>query len=115
MKKTEIIEKLTNDISRNAYHAAITTFLGETLNYDSNMMEYSSNVASGKAFEAIELLNTITGTTQGDTIYDAAEADANGTIRAAMESPSMETIIVTLLNEAGYDGAAHYAATTKWA
>ena len=114
MKKNEIITKLTNDINRNAYRATIQEHL-KNLGYDSHMMDYESATEFGKAFEAIELLNMITGSTKGDDEYGDAVADALADIKTADELYGYsKKYFINLLNNAGYDGMAHYELNSKW-
>ena len=91
MKNIDIIEKLTNDITRNAYHAEIQDYIAHILDYDRNMMEFEASVNYGKAFEAVELLNLLTGTEKGDDLYNNAKKDAHGTIDNARVDAATET------------------------
>lgn len=118
MKNIDIIEKLTNDITRNAYHAEIQDYIAHILDYDRNMMEFEASVNYGKAFEAVELLNLLTDTEKGDDLYNNAKEDAHGTIdnarvNAATAADPTKAYIIALLDAAGYIGAEHYAANER--
>lgn len=106
MKKSELIDRLTNDIKRNAYSARICEEL-KYLGFDSGMMEYNCTSDRGKAFEAMELLGLISDTIDRDAIFESAEAEAMNDIREA----GYDT--VTLLNLAGFDGPSYYAVEMK--
>ena len=107
MKKSELIDRLTNDIKRNAYSARICDQLKD-LGFDSGMMEYHCTTERGKAFEAMEILGLISETIDRDAIFESAEAEAMNDIREA------EYDTVTLLNLAGFDGPAYYAVQMKY-
>lgn len=114
MTNIDIIEKLTNDITLNAYRAEIQDYLAHILNYDRHMMEFSANIDYGKAFEAIKLLNLLTGTEKGDDLYNNAKEDARGTIDTARAdavtaADPTKAYTIALLDAAGYIGAEHYA------
>ena len=114
MKKSEIITKLVNDINRHAYRATIQEHL-KNLGYDSSMMDYESSVDFGKSFEAIELLNMITGSTKGDDEHGDAVSDALADIKTADELYGYsKKYFIYLLNCSGYDGKAHYEVTAKY-
>ena len=114
MKKNEIITKLTNDINRHAYRATIQEHL-KNLGYDASMMDWESAVDFGKAFEAMEILNMITGSTKGDDEYGDAVADAQADIKVADELYGYsKKYFIDLLNKSGYDGKAHYELRAKW-
>ena len=114
MKKAEIIEKLTNDISRYAYRAIITEHL-KNIGYDMDMMEYHSTLEYGKAFEAMELLDFFTESGKGDKVFEAVHNDAMETIQATSDRYGVtRKYYISLLNEAGFDGLAHYKMTAKF-
>lgn len=114
MKKNEIITKLTNDISRNVYRATIEEHL-KNLGYVASMMEWQAATEFGKAFEAIEVLTMITESDRGDKVYREAQRDAEGTIETLSDRYGYtKKYFVSLLNEAGYDGKAHYEIYAKW-
>lgn len=115
MPNIDIIEKLTDDITRNAYRAEIQDYLAHILDYDRRMMEFSASIDYGKAFEAIKLLNLLTGTEKGDDLYNSAKEDAHSTIdtaraNAVTAADPTKAYTIALLDEAGYTGAEHYAA-----
>ena len=107
MTKSELIDRLTNDIKRNAYTAKICEELKD-LGFDSSMMEYHCTTERGKAFEAMEILGLISETIDRDEIFESSEAEALNDIREA------EYDTVTLLNLAGFDGPAYYAVQMKY-
>lgn len=107
MKKSELIQTLRDDIRLNAYRARIAEELSN-LGFDVTMMDYHCSVGRGKSFEAIRLLNLVTGSTIGDDIFDDAEEDANYDIRV------VDSDIVLLLNFAGFDGSSYYSAYMKY-
>lgn len=118
MKNIDIIEHLTNDITRNAYRAEIQDYIAHNLGYDRSMMEFEASVGYGKAFEAIKLLNLLTDTEKGDDLYNSAKEDAHGMIDnarvyAATAADPQKAYIIALLNAAGYIGAEHYAANER--
>ena len=118
MKNIDIIEHLTNDITRNTYNAEIQDYIAHILGYDRNMMEFEASVNYGKAFEAIKLLNLLTDTEKGDDLYNNAKEDAHGMIDnarvyAATAADPKKAYIIALLNAAGYIGAEHYAANER--
>ena len=107
MTKSELIDRLTNDIKRNAYTAKICEELKD-LGFDSSMMEYHCTTERGKAFEAMEILGLISEAIDRDEIFNAAEEEAINDIREA----GYDT--VKLLNLAGFDGPAYYAVQMKY-
>lgn len=118
MKNIDIIEHLTNDITRNTYNAEIQDYIAHILGYDRNMMEFEASVNYGKAFEAIKLLNLLTDTEKGDDLYNNAKEDAHGMIDnarvyAATAADPKKAYIIALLNAAGYIGAEYYAANER--
>lgn len=114
MKKSELMEKLTQDISRNAYRAYIQDHLKD-IGYDASMMEYHANTENGKAFEAMELLNLLTNSEKGDGIYREAERDAAGTVKEIEDrfGRGSAAAIIALLDQAGFDGKAYYAVNAE--
>lgn len=105
----DIIERLKQDISRNAYHAKIQEKLNEIC-YDADMMSYHLLTARGKAFEAIALLNLLTDSTDGDSVYEEAERDAAGVIKGIQPVSGEWTMqaIIFLLDEAGFYGEEYF-------
>ena len=108
MKQAQIIERLQNDISSKAYRATCCEALNH-YGYDVSMMDYHANTYNGEAFEAISLLNWITGSTKGDDIYNAAQEEAREDIAKA------EGDLVAILDMAGFNGKEHYESTMKYA
>lgn len=108
MKQAQIIERLKNDISTKAYRATCCEALNR-YGYDERMMDYHANIYNGEAFEAISLLNWITGSTKGDDIYEAAQAEAHEDIEKA------EFHLIAILDMAGFNGKDHYESTMKYA
>lgn len=102
MKKSELIQTLAEDIRLNAYRARIDEELSN-LGFDVTMMDYHCSTNRGKSFEAIRLLNLVTGSTIGDDFFDDAEQDANYDMRV------VDYDIVLLLDLAGFDGSSYYA------
>ena len=118
MKNIDIIEHLTNDITRNAYRAEIQDYIAHNLGYDRSMMEFEASVNYGKAFEAIALLNLLTDTEKGDDLYNNAKEDAHGMIDTARADTATaadptKAYIIALLDAAGYTGTEHYAANER--
>ena len=114
-----IIEHLTSDIIRNTYNAEIQDYIAHILGYDRRMMEFEASVNYGKAFEAIKLLNLLTGTDKGDVLYSNAKEDAHGIIdtarvEAATADNPTKAYIIALLDAAGYTGAEYYAANERY-
>ena len=106
MTKSELIDRLTNDIKRNAYTAKICEEL-KYLEFDSGMMEYNCTTSRGKAFEAMEIMRMITGES-AEEIFESSEAEAlNDICEAGYDT-------VKLLNLAGFDGPAYYAVQMKY-
>ena len=108
MKQIEIINKLKDDISYKAYRATCCDELKD-LNFDVGMMEWHAAIYKGEAFEAIELLNWITGSQKGDELFEKAEEEARQDIKAANYD------LVKILNMAGFDGEAYYEANKMYA
>ena len=109
-----IINKLTSDISRNAYRAIIQEELKNS-GFDSSMMDYQSCIDFGKAFEAIEILDLVTDSTKGDEVYKEAERDAKGTIKALQDRyGNSKKYYILMLNEAGFDGPVYYSNTARF-
>ena len=114
MKQKEIIEKLTIDIQRNAYQARIHEHL-HTINYDANMMDYHCNVSRGQAFEAISILNMMTGSNRGDDIYNRSESEAIDDIKRIEGLHGYtKSGYIALLDAAGFCGAEHYEVEAKY-
>ena len=92
-------------ITHNAYVARVCDEI-QGLQYDVNMMTFYRDIASGKAFGGLEMLNQITGKDNGN-IYETAINEATQDIRKTNYN------IVKLLNLAGFDGEAYYKVTRK--
>ena len=107
MDAQKIINTIINMIKREAFAARILEEL-YFLEYDRTMMAFYKNMALGKAFAAVELYNRATNDcAESDKIYHAAVESATRAIDRASNN------IIELLNLAGFDGEAHYAATMK--
>lgn len=107
MKKQDIIQYATREITRNAYTARICEEL-KGLGFDAGMMEYYENTNNGKAFGMMEILRYVTGEA-ADEVYQAAQDEAIADIRKA----NYDT--VELLNMAGFDGPAYYKIEKEYA
>ena len=100
MKKSEMINYLSENIKINAYRATVCERLAD-LGFDVNMMEYNKNINYGKAFAFLETLAAITNS-HDESVYEDAVNEAIDDMKCANYD------IVKLLNMAGFDGEVYY-------
>ena len=100
MKKSEMINYLTENIKINAYRATICEWLAY-LDVDIYMLEYNENMYYGKAFAFLETLAMITGN-RDESAYEDAVNEAMNDIKNANYD------VVKILDMAGYNGKEYY-------
>lgn len=102
MNMDELAGMLIRKITEASYKARITEYLAN-IGFDSDGMRRESNALYEHAFAWIEVLNTVTGSENGDDIYRAAQSDASSEILQArnLYADRNEAIRV-LMAAAGY-------------
>lgn len=100
MKKSEMINYLSENIKINAYRATVCERLAYS-GFDVGMMGYNKNIHYGKAFAFLETLAVITDS-HDESVYEEAVNEAIN------DMASVNYDIVKLLNMAGYDGEEYY-------
>ena len=102
MNMDEVFGMLTNKIAEASYKARITEYLAN-IGFDSACMRRESNTMYEHAFAWIEVLNTVTGTENGDDVYREAQRDASGEILQARNLyANRNDAIRVLMAAAGY-------------
>lgn len=102
MNMDELAGMLTRKIAEASYKARITEYLAN-IGFDSDGMRRESNALYEHAFAWIEVLNTVTGTENGDDAYREAQRDASGEIlQAANLYANRNDAIRVLMAAAGY-------------
>lgn len=100
MKKSEMINYLSENIKINAYCATVCERLAD-LGFDINMMEYNKNIHYGKAFAFLETLAVITDS-HDESVYEEAVNEAIN------DMASVNYDVVKMLDMAGFDGKEYY-------
>lgn len=102
MNMDELAGMLTRKIAEASYKARITEYLAN-IGFDSDGMRRESNALYEHAFAWIEVLNTVTGTENGDDACREAQRDASGEIlQAANLYANRNDAIRVLMAAAGY-------------
>lgn len=102
MNMDELAGMLTRKIAEASYKARITEYLAN-IGFDSDGMRRESNALYEHAFAWIEVLNTVTGSENGDDIYRAAQSGASGEILQARNLyADRNDAIRVLMAAAGY-------------
>lgn len=106
MDMDDLAGMLIRKIIEASYKARITEYLAN-IGFDSDCMRRESNALYEHAFAWIEVLNTVTGTENGDDVYRAAQSDASGEILQARNLyADRNDAIRVLMAAAGYSGEA---------
>ena len=106
MNMDELAGMLTRKIAEVSYKARIKEYLAN-IGFDSACMRRESNTLYDHAFAWIEVLNTVTGTENGDDVYRTAQSDASGEILQARNLyADRNDAIRVLMAAAGYSGEA---------
>lgn len=106
MNMDDLAGMLTRKIVEASYKARITEYLAN-IGFDSAYMQRESNTLYEHAFAWIEVLNTVTGTENGDDVYREAQRDASGEILQAKNLyANRNDAIRVLMAAAGYSGEA---------
>lgn len=102
MNMDEVCEMLSHKIAEASYKARIKEYLAN-IGFYSACMRRASNTLYEHALAWIEVLNTVTGTENGDDVYREAQRDASGEILQARNLyANRNDAIRVLMAAAGY-------------